>query len=447
MPRRDAAELACRHARDPPTGNVGNAMHAARIFMNLGILAIGTHMHKPPAPLAGLKVVELARILAGPWIGQTLADLGADVIKIESADGDDTRRWGPPFVQDAQGADIDAAYFHACNRGKRSVVADLRTPEGRVLATRLARDADVFIENFKVGGLQKYGLDYASLRPLNPGLVYCSVTGFGQDGPYAHRAGYDAMIQAMGGMMSLTGEANGPPQKTGVAIGDLFAGLYGVIAIQAALAQRRGTGNGQHVDIALLDCMVAVLANQNLNYLASGEVPQRHGNAHPNIVPYQVFAVSDGHIMLAVGNDPQFRSLCEVLDQPGLASNPHFADNASRVRHRASLVARLEQSFMQHTRAGILSQLEQRGVPAGPINHLDDVFRDPQVRHRQLQLDLVAPGHRGGHLPGVRTPIRFSDASLETTRPSPGLGEHTAQVIAELDAGDDMNEASKLTPP
>ncbi|MGV8922543.1 MAG: CaiB/BaiF CoA transferase family protein [Thermomonas sp.] len=400
-------------------------------------------MDKPPAPLAGLKVVELARILAGPWIGQTLADLGADVVKIESPEGDDTRRWGPPFVQDAHGADIDAAYFHACNRGKRSVIADLRTPGGRAFATRLAQGADVFIENFKVGGLQKYGLDYTSLHQLNPGLVYCSVTGFGQDGPYAQRAGYDAMIQAMGGMMSLTGEADGAPQKTGVAVGDLFAGLYGVIAIQAALAQRRHTGLGQHVDIALLDCMVAVLANQNLNYLVSGEVPQRHGNAHPNIVPYQVFAVADGHIMLAVGNDGQFRSLCEVLQRPDLSSDPHYADNAGRVRHREALIPALEAAFLRYERADILSQLEQRGVPAGPINRLDDVFHDPQVRHRQLQLDLVAPGHRNGHLPGVRTPIQFSDAALETTRPSPGLGEHTAQVIAELDAGD----ASKLNRP
>ena len=392
-------------------------------------------MSAPPAPLAGLKVVELARILAGPWIGQTLADLGADVIKIESPDGDDTRSWGPPFVQDAHGADIDAAYFHACNRGKRSVIADLRTPEGRALATRLAQGADVIIENFKVGGLQKYGLDYASLRALNPRLVYCSVTGFGQDGPYAHRAGYDAMIQAMGGMMSLTGEADGPPQKTGVAIGDLFAGLYGVIAIQAALAQRQRTGVGQLVDIALLDCMVGVLANQNLNYLVSGEVPLRHGNAHPNIVPYQVFAVADGHLMLAVGNDAQFRSLCDVLRLPELANDPQFADNAGRVRHREHLIPALEAAFLQHVRADLLLQLEQRGVPAGPINRLDDVFNDPQVRHRELQLDLIAPGHRDAHLPGVRTPIRFSDASLETSRHSPGLGEHTVQVIAELDAG------------
>ena len=400
-------------------------------------------MSTQPAPLAGLKVVELARILAGPWIGQTLSDLGADVIKIESPVGDDTRRWGPPFVQDAHGVDADAAYFHACNRGKRSVIADLRMPEGRALATRLAQDADVFLENFKVGGLQKFALDYASLHALNPRLVYCSVTGFGQDGPYVHRAGYDAMIQAMGGMMSLTGEAAGPPQKTGVAIGDLFAGLYGVIAIQAALAQRQRTGVGQHVDIALLDCMVSVLANQNLNYLVSGEVPQRHGNAHPNIVPYQGFAVADGDVMLAVGNDAQFRSLCAVLQLTDLASDPHYADNAGRVRHRETLIPALEVAFLQHTRSGILSALEQRGVPAGPINQLDDVFNDPQVRHRQLQLDLAAPDHCGGRLPGVRTPIRFSDASLDTSRRSPELGEHTALVIAELARGD----AWKLTSP
>lgn len=391
-------------------------------------------MDERSAPLAGLKVVELARILAGPWIGQTLADLGADVVKIESPDGDDTRRWGPPFVKDAAGLDEDAAYFHSCNRGKRSVVADLRTAEGVALVRRLVENADVLVENFKVGGLAKYGLDYASLGDLNPRLVYCSITGFGQDGPYAHRSGYDAMIQAMGGIMSLTGEPDGEPQKSGVAFADLFAGLYGVIAIQAALAQRARTGTGQYVDISLLDCMVAVLANQNLNYLVSGEVPERLGNAHPNIVPYQVFVVSDGHIMLAVGNDVQFNTLCGVLRQPGLGADPRFADNPGRVRHRDDLVPRLAAAILPFKRAELLLQLERHGVPAGPINRLDEVFRDPQVRHRQLELDLVAPGRSGGHVPGVRTPIRFSGASLETTRPSPRLGEHTMEVLAELDA-------------
>ena len=389
------------------------------------------------APLAGLKVVELARILAGPWIGQTLADLGADVIKIESPDGDDTRRWGPPFVQDADGAMADAAYFHCCNRGKRSVVADLGTDHGSAMVRDLARDADVLIENFKVGGLVKYGLDYASLGQLNPRLVYCSVTGFGQDGPYARRSGYDAMIQAMSGVMSLTGEPEGAPQKTGVAFADIFAGLHGVIAIQAALAQRERSGTGQHVDIALLDCMVSVLANQNLNYLVSGKVPERHGNAHPNIVPYQVFAVCDGHIMLCVGSDAQFGRLCDALQLPGLATDPMFIDNAARVRHREALVPRLATVLAASTRARVLQLLEQHGIPAGPINRLDDVFNDPQVLHRQLVLDLDAPGHAGGRVPGIRTPISFSNATLATSKRSPRLGEHTDAISEALETNRD----------
>ena len=384
-------------------------------------------------PLAGLKVVELARILAGPWIGQTLADLGAEVIKIESPQGDDTRRWGPPFVRNADGSEGDAAYFHSCNRGKRSVVADLRSEEGRALVRDLVAGADVLIENFKVGGLAQFGLDYDSLAALNPRLVYCSVTGFGQDGPYSKRAGYDAMIQAMGGLMSITGDADGQPQKVGVAIGDLCAGLYGVIAIQAALAMRERSGRGQHVDIALLDTMVAMLANQNLNYLVSGNVPTRLGNAHPNIVPYQVFALRDGHIMLAVGNDAQFVQLCAVIDQPGLATDPRFLSNSARVNHREELVLILESALGASDRDQLLEQLEQRGVPAGPINGIDQVFADPQVRHRGMQLDLTSESHADGHVPGVRTPLRFSDAELALTRPSPQLGEHTQAVTAELD--------------
>jgi crotonobetainyl-CoA:carnitine CoA-transferase CaiB-like acyl-CoA transferase len=386
------------------------------------------------APLSGLKVIELGRILAAPWIGQTLADLGADVIKVESPQGDDTRSWGPPFVHDADGNEREAAYFHCCNRGKRSVVADLRDADGIALVRDLAAGADVFIENFKVGGLTKFGLDHESLNAINPRLVYCSITGFGQDGPYAQRAGYDAMIQAMGGIMSLTGEADGPPQKTGVAIGDLFAGLYGVIAIQAALAQRERSGRGQHVDIALLDTMVAMLANQNLNYLVSGTAPSRHGNAHPNIVPYQVFAVSDGHIMLAVGNDRQFAELCNVLGEPDLASDPRFRGNADRVRNRDELVARLAASIGQLRKSDLLARLDQRGVPAGPINSLDEVFDDAQVRHREMRLDVPAPGLAGGRVPGVRTPIRFSNASLKLDKPAPALGQHTASVRAELEA-------------
>jgi crotonobetainyl-CoA:carnitine CoA-transferase CaiB-like acyl-CoA transferase len=384
------------------------------------------------APLAGLKVVELARILAGPWIGQTLADLGADVIKVESPDGDDTRRWGPPFIAHADGTAGDAAYFHACNRGKRSIVADLSSDSGRNFVRRLASDADVLIENFKVGGLRKYGLDYDSLRVLNPRLVYCSVTGFGQDGPYAERAGYDAMIQAMSGIMDLTGELDGPPQKVGVAFADIFTGLYGVIAIQAALAARQRTGMGQHIDIALLDCMVGVLANQALNYLASGISPRRMGTAHPNIVPYQVFPVRDGHIMLAVGNDAQFQRMCEAVGNPSLASDVRYADNAGRVTNRDTLIPTLRAAFQRFSRDEILRQLAAQGVPAGPINTVQDAFADSQVLHRNLALHLPCAWAHGGVVPGVRTPIRFSKSVLSTSKASPQLGEHTEEVSFAL---------------
>lgn len=389
------------------------------------------------APLAGLKVVELARILAGPWIGQTLADLGADVIKIEAPMGDDTRRWGPPFVTRADGSAGDAAYYHACNRGKRSMVADLADADDAERVRALAAQADVFIENFKVGGLAKFGLDFASLHARNPLLVYCSVTGFGQDGPYAARAGYDAMIQAMGGIMSLTGEPDGPPQKIGVAFADLFAAQHGTIAIQAALLQRARTGRGQHIDIALLDSMVGMLANQAMNYLVSGQVPMRQGSAHPNIVPYQPFATQDGELMLAVGNDAQFARLCAVLELPQLAEDPRFADNAGRVRNREALVSMLTAAFAQRERDGVLTALEQAGVPAGPINDLADVFADPQVVHRSLRLALPAADVAGSTLPGLRTPIGFSDAPLATQSRAPQLGEHSAAVRAALAASPD----------
>lgn len=393
-------------------------------------------MSNSNAPLAGLKVVELARILAGPWIGQVLADLGADVVKIESPQGDDTRRWGPPFVRDADGAEGDAAYFHACNRGKRSLVADFRNEGERRQVRELAARADVLIENFKVGDLARYGLDYAALHALNPRLVYCSVTGFGQNGPYAHRAGYDAMIQAMGGIMSLTGEADGAPQKTGVAFGDIFAGLHGAIAIQAALLQRQRTGRGQHIDIALLDCMVGVLGNQAMNYLMSGRSPTRMGSAHPNIVPYQPFAARDGELMLAVGNDAQFAKLCEALGEAGLADDPRFASNAARVRHRDALVPLLAAAFANVARDDILGELERLGVPAGPINDMAQVFDDPQVRHRGMRLQLDAPGLEGGAVPGVRTPIRFSEARLALGRASPRLGEQRMDdVLREWSEG------------
>ena len=393
------------------------------------------------APLAGLKVVELARILAGPWIGQVLADLGADVVKIEAPQGDDTRRWGPPFVADAHGGEGDAAYFHACNRGKRSVVADLRDADDLSMVRALAAGADVFIENFKVGGLAKFGLDYPSLQSLNPRLVYCSVTGFGQDGPCAQRAGYDAMIQAMSGIMDLTGEPDGGPQKMGVAFADLFAGLHGVIGIQAALLQRERTGRGQQVDIALLDSMVGVLANQAMNALVSGVPPRRMGTAHPSIVPYQVFAVRDGHLMLAVGNDAQFARACAVLGEPALAVDPRFSTNAARVRHRDALVPQLAAAFARVDRDAVLAALEREGVPAGPINTVAEVFDDPQARHRGLRLDLDAPDVAGGRVPGVRTPIRFSDAALVLDRASPVLGAHSAEVRAELGLARDASSA------
>jgi len=377
------------------------------------------------APYAGLRVVELARILAGPWIGQTLADLGADVIKVEAPEGDDTRKWGPPFLHRAPDETPDAAYFHSCNRGKRSVVADLRTAAGQDLVRRLAERADVLIENFKVGGLEKFGLDYATLSALNPRLVYCSVTGFGQTGPYAQRAGYDFAIQGMSGIMDLTGEPEGGPQKIGVAFADVFTGTYGVIAVQAALAQRERTGRGQHIDMALLDTMVGVLANQALNYLVSGVTPRRLGNEHPNIVPYQVFSVSDGQVIIAVGNDSQYQKLCVSLCAPELASDARFASNPDRVQNRAALIPLLVAKLERFTRAQILEVLDACGVPCGPINTVADVFADPQVIARGMRIDPQS-------IPGVRTPIVFSAAQLRLDRRSPQLGEHTAEVLREL---------------
>jgi crotonobetainyl-CoA:carnitine CoA-transferase CaiB-like acyl-CoA transferase len=383
------------------------------------------------APLAGLKVVELARILAGPWIGQTLADLGAEVVKVESPEGDDTRTWGPPFVQREDGT-RDAAYFLSCNRGKKSVVADFSAAADREMVLRLIDQADVVIENFKTGGLEKFGLDYATLSKRRPRLVYCSVTGFGQNGPYAQRAGYDAMIQGLSGIMDLTGDPQGEPQKIGVAFMDIMTGLYGVIGIQAALAQRERTGRGQHVDMALLDVGVSVLANQALNYLVSGNVPRRMGNAHPNIVPYQTFAVADGYVMIAVGNNSQYRKLCEVLGHPELGTDTRFATNEDRVRERAVLIATLGELLSQWPGAALLSRLEQVGVPAGPVNTLRDVFADPQVQHRQMSVRIPAPGVVGGTVPSVPSPIKFSDAQLSLHRAPPQLGEHTEEIRREL---------------
>ncbi len=373
-------------------------------------------------PLDGLKVIELARILAGPWVGQTLSDLGAEVIKVESPEGDDTRRWGPPFI-DVDG-EQSAAYFHACNRGKRSVTADFRTEEGRALVRRLVADADVVVENFKLGGLDKYGLDYESLKTINPKLIYCSITGFGHDGPYAERAGYDFMIQGMSGIMDLTGTPDGEPQKIGVAFADIFTGLYSVIAIQSALIMRQRTGKGQHIDMALFDCMTGVLANQAMNYLASGISPKRMGNEHPNIAPYQTLPVADGYFIIACGNDGQFAKLTDVLGVGELASDERFATNSTRVANRAALTDILEERTRHWKRDDLLVKLSARGVPAGPINTVSDVFNDPQFIARGMKIDPQ-------EVPGLRTPIRFSDAALKLDLRSPKLGQDNEVILGK----------------
>ena len=383
-------------------------------------------------PLEGLKVLELARILAGPWVGQLLADLGADVVKVERPGaGDDTRGWGPPFIEGAEGDDLSAAYFHSCNRGKRSIAADFETPEGQELVRKLAAHADVVIENFKVGGLKKYGLDYEGLKKINPRLVYCSITGFGQNGPYASRAGYDFMIQGMGGIMDLTGDPEGEPQKIGVAYVDIFTGVYSVVGILAALRQRDATGEGAHLDMALLDVQTSVLANQAMNYLASGKSPRRMGNAHPNIVPYQVFPVADGHVIVAVGNDGQFARFVSVLGKPELAQDERFGTNAGRVGHRAELVPRLTELTLTFTREDLLAALEGQGVPAGPINTVADVFADPQVIARGMRIDLSSQAAKGGAIPSVRSPIVMDGQPMAAGRPSPRLGEHTDEVLSD----------------
>ena len=366
------------------------------------------------APLAGLKVVELARVLAGPWAGQTLSDLGCDVIKVESPAGDDTRQWGPPFV--TRDDDVSAAYFHSANRGKKSVTIDFRTVEGRAQVKALLADADIVIENFKTGGLKKYGLDYDSLRAEFPRLIYCSITGFGQDGPYAHRAGYDFIIQAMSGLMSITGEPTGQPQKSGVAITDIFTGVYAVVGILSAVHQRNATGLGQHIDMALLDVAVAITANQAMNYLTTGVAPGRMGNAHVNLAPYQVFDCLDGHLIIATGNDGQYQRLCHLLGLGDMAQAPEFLKNADRLANRDEMTRRLNDATSLRARDDLLAACEAQGVPAGPINDMADVMADPQVQARRMQIDLDG-------VPGVRTPISFSGAQLALHRPSPRLGE------------------------
>jgi crotonobetainyl-CoA:carnitine CoA-transferase CaiB-like acyl-CoA transferase len=389
-----------------------------------------------PKPLAGLRVLELARILAGPWAGQILADLGADVVKVErKGEGDDTRGWGPPFVEGKDGKPIGSAYFHGANRGKRSIEIDFDSEDGKRIARKLASRSDVLIENFKVGGLAKFGLDYASLKDDYPRLIYCSVTGFGQDGPYAKRAGYDLMAQGMGGIMDLTGTADGEPTRIGIPVSDIFTGCYSAIAILAALAERERTGKGCCIDTALVDSTVGVLSNQALNYLVSGKVPKRIGNAHANIVPYQVFPTADGHVIIATGTDAQYVKLCNVLGASELADNPAYKDNVGRLKARAELVGKIAAITSTLKRAALLAQLEAVGVPAGPINNLEQVFNDPQVIHRGMQLKLPSGAAKSGTIPGVRTPIVIDGWKAASERPSPLLGEHTAEILREIGEG------------
>ncbi len=383
-------------------------------------------------PLQGFRVLDLSRILAGPWASQMLADLGAEVIKIERpGSGDDTRGWGPPFMPDQDGnATSESAYFHGANRGKYSVCIDIAQAEGQELLRELACHSDVLLENFKRGGLGKYGLDYAALHEINARLVYCSITGFGQDGPYADRAGYDFMIQAMGGIMSVTGEADGQPMKIGVALADIMTGLYAANAIQAALIHQRASGQGQYIDMALLDVQVATLANQAMNYLASGVNPTRLGNAHPNIVPYQAFQTADGYIILAVGNDAQFQRFCELGGRADLATDSRFGSNRERVRNRAELIPLVVDIMRQKTTGEWLEALNARGIPCGPINELDQVFADPQVRHRGLELELDHPV--AGKVASVANPIRMSQTPPQYRLAPPTLGQHTDEVLGQL---------------
>ncbi len=386
--------------------------------------------------LAGLRVLDLTRVLAGPWASQTLADFGAEVIKIEKpGEGDDTRGWGPPFVKNPDGSDGDAAYFQSANRGKNSVCIDFTKPEGQSLIKALAAQSDILIENYKVGGLAKYGLDYASLAAVNPRLIYCSITGFGQTGPYANRAGYDFMIQGMAGVMSITGEPDGSPMKMGVAFADIFAGLHAVIGIEAALYARAKTGIGQHIDISLLDSQVSVLANQALNYLVGGKVPKRLGNQHPNIVPYQSFQTADGHIIVAVGNDRQFSEYCRIID---VSVDAKFAINRGRVEGRDELIPQLIEAMKKKTTAEWIAAFEADAIPCGPINTIDQVFDDPQVKARGLQLSLLRED--GVKMPSVANPIVFSQTPNVYEKPSPRLGQDTEKILREVLSVDDLND-------
>jgi crotonobetainyl-CoA:carnitine CoA-transferase CaiB-like acyl-CoA transferase len=387
--------------------------------------------------LKGIRVLDLTRVLAGPWCTQVLADLGAEVIKVERpGTGDDTRGWGPPFLRDAAGEDTtQSAYFLCANRNKRSLTVDIARPEGQAIIRRLAGTCDVLVENFKVGDMARHGLDAATLRALNPRLVYCSITGFGQDGPYAQRAGYDVVVQGLGGLMSITGAAGGEPQKVGVAVADLFTGMYATVAILAALRHRDATGEGQMIDMALLDTQVAMLANLGSHCLVGGDVPTRQGNAHANIVPYQVFAVADGHIIVAVGNDRQFARLCDVLDLASLAQDARYATNAARVRHRDTLLPVLQQALQARGRQAWLNVLEAAGIPCGPVNDLADVFADPQVQARGMVVETAHP--QAGALPLIGSPMKLSATPVQPPRAPPMLGQDTDDVLREAGYGDD----------
>ena len=383
-------------------------------------------------PLVGFRVLDLSRILAGPWASQMLADLGAEVIKIERPlAGDDTRSWGPPYMPDGEGQiTTEAAYFHGANRGKYSVCIDMSSTAGQELIRNLVTKSDILIENFKVGGLKKYGLDYDNLKAINPKLIYCSITGFGQTGPYAERAGYDFMIQAMGGLMSVTGEPGGQPMKVGVALADVLTGLYAANAIQAALIHQLRSGEGQYIDLALLDVQVASLANQAMNYLASGVNPTRLGNAHPNIVPYQAFQTRDGYLILAVGNDAQFKRFCDLAGRADLASDDRYLKNSERVKNRQTLVPQLIDIMLAQDSDYWLEQLNAKGIPCGPINNIDQVFSDPQVQHRGMQLELDHPV--AGKVASVGNPIKLSETPVSYEKAPPTLGQHTEAVLSDL---------------
>ncbi|NYT62538.1 CoA transferase [Alcaligenaceae bacterium] len=393
-------------------------------------------MNERRAPLDGIKVLDLSRILAGPWCSQNLADLGADVIKVERPIvGDDTRTWGPPFLKDANGVDTsEAAYYLSTNRNKRSIAIDIASPEGAELVREMAKHCDILIENFKVGGLKKYGLDYDSIKAINPRLVYCSITGFGQTGPMAELPGYDFMIQGMGGLMSITGERDdlpgGGPQKAGVAVTDIITGMYATVAVLGALQERHRSGLGQFIDVALLDCHVAMLANQNLNYMTSGVTPTRAGNAHQNVVPYQVFAASDGHLIVATGNDGQYRAYCGAIGRPDLAINPDYVTNSQRLLNRVVLIAELEVIMKTRTRDEWISALQKVGVPSGPINTIEQMFDTPQVKSREIWKTMPHP--LAGSTPTTASPIRYSETPVQYRMAPPLLGQHTEEVLKEL---------------